>query len=787
VEYSTGDNTDSVMVTDNDPINTVTVADAAAVQELRSTTFTVTIDQASAGIVEVAWTASIGGTMGGTPEPASGTLSIPAGDTTGDISIRIPLNQELNDGDTRTLTVTLGAVTINAPGGGTVTTSDTATATVNYVTAAHTVSIAAAEASIAEGGTAMFTATRTDDQDLTTQILITWTVGDASTGGDVEEADFGGTFPTGSVTFSGSETTKTFSVRPTDDNLAEMMESFAVTLSATDAVLQSNDIVALGDPATVTITDNDNIAITLGGPRNINEERTFRFPVRLSTTPTAALTLDWAVTAGTSASLSSMCTDPGSDIVAAVPGDFADSAGAARTSFPTGMIEIAAGERVEDIVLHTSDGGGEDTCRREFILTLSMVAGGGGTDTPVAPMAVTITITEDDPAARARVVATPLVRVAQGVGQLATAAIGERISFVGGNVLSVAGRQVSALSETQKAAASGAWAASPFERARVLAASSGGGSGVTAKELLEQSSFALSLGGSGLNLWGSGGRMSAKGDDNNVSYDGDSTAWHFGADTPWRDGLLGVAVSQTSSETDFTPAGEAQQKLDTDVTSVHPYMSRNLSDKTRLWAAFGYGVGDADLVEEGVTLKSDLTVLGLGAGLTMNPVEGIQLRLGGQWSRAELDGANSGGKELRAVNASALRLNVGMEAGIEVGDARPFVTLRIRHDSGDGDEGSAADYGAGVEWQRDAMHVRVEGSGHLQGDAADEESLSITVRRQAAANAAGLAPYARWNISTAAAGAKMRMHNGRLSLGMEVGVDDNTMRLGNLFTGEWRF
>ncbi|MCY4245618.1 MAG: autotransporter outer membrane beta-barrel domain-containing protein, partial [Gammaproteobacteria bacterium] len=554
----------------------------------------------------------------------------------------------------------------------------------------------------------------------------------------------------------------------------------------------ANSVVAAADSATVTITDNDNISIRIGGPRNINEERTFRFPVSLNATPTEDLTLNWAVTAASTAvgggALSAMCDDPASDIVAASAGDFADSAdGMASASFPSGTVTIAVGERAGSFDLHTSDGGGEDTCRRVFTLTFSMVMGGGGAAPTLSEMSVGVTITEDDPAARARVVATPLVRVAQGVGQLATAAIGERISFVGGNVLSVAGRQVSALSETQKAAASGAWAASPFERARVLAASSGGGSGVTAKELLEQSSFALSLGGSGLNLWGSGGRMSAKGDDNNVSYDGDSTAWHFGADTPWRDGLLGVAVSQTSSETDFTPAGEAQQKLDTDVTSVHPYMSRNLSDKTRLWAAFGYGVGDADLVEEGVTLKSDLTVLGLGAGLTMNPVEGIQLRLGGQWSRAELDGANSGGKELRAVNASALRLNVGMEAGIEVGAARPFVTLRIRHDSGDGDEGSAADYGAGVEWQRDAMHVRVEGSGHLQGDAADEESLSITVRRQAAANAAGLAPYARWNLSAAAAGAKMRMHNGRLSLGMEVGVDDNTMRLGNLFTGEWRF
>jgi len=121
-------------ITDNDDITSVTVADAPAVQEGESATFTVTLDKASAGIVTVAWTANIGGSMGGTPEPASGSLQIPAGSTAADISIRIPSNADLGDGDSRTLTVTLGTVTIASPGRGTVTTSDSGMATINYIT-----------------------------------------------------------------------------------------------------------------------------------------------------------------------------------------------------------------------------------------------------------------------------------------------------------------------------------------------------------------------------------------------------------------------------------------------------------------------------------------------------------------------------------------------------------------------------------------------------------------------------------------------------------------------------
>jgi len=98
-------------------------------------------------------------------------LTIPAGDTEADITIRIPFNQDLGDGVSRMLTVTLVTVTIAAPGRGTVTTSDTGTATVNYITAAHTISIV--DATVDEGA-ATITVMRTGPA-LTTAATIAWT------------------------------------------------------------------------------------------------------------------------------------------------------------------------------------------------------------------------------------------------------------------------------------------------------------------------------------------------------------------------------------------------------------------------------------------------------------------------------------------------------------------------------------------------------------------------------------------------------------------------------------
>jgi len=161
----------------------------------------------------------------------------------------------------------------------------------------------------------------------------------------------------------------------------------------------------------------------------------------------------------------------------------------------------------------------------------------------------------------------------------------------------------------------------------------------------------------------------------------------------------------------------------------------------------------------GATADADLGLLSAAAGIVLAGGDNASFHLDGQWSRAELDGAAfPTGQALPKVTASALRLSGGAELGKRFDNWRPFLTVRIRHDSGDGDDGNAADYGGGVEWQNATAHLRLAGRKHAQGKGPDEEHLTLTARKAA----------------------------GPLSLGLNLAVD-NGIDTANLLTGELRF
>jgi len=259
----------------------------------------------------------------------------------------------------------------------------------------------------------------------------------------------------------------------------------------------------------------------------------------------------------------------------------------------------------------------------------------------------------DNPAARAERLDAPASAVARGVGQLAAHAIQQRLTArTAANALTVAGRNI-ADSETLAA--------------EYLAGGYLSGD-ASAEKLLRQSGFSLAGGdgGRGVSIWGSGGYVSADGDHDGIDYDGDTSAFHIGGDTAWRDGLVGAAVSHSSGDIDFTVTADGMKStLETSVTSVHPYLSRR-------------------------------------------------------------------------INGSQLWLTAG---------------------SGDGNTGGAADLGGGVEWQTPTVLVRLAGSGHIQGQAADEQSATLTVRKS----------------------------TGNFDLNLNLAADDAGVDTARLLHGEWRF
>ena len=329
----------------------------------------------------------------------------------------------------------------------------------------------------------------------------------------------------------------------------------------------------------------------------------------------------------------------------------------------------------------------------------------------------------DNPVARAERLEAPVAAVARGVGLLAMDAVTTRA------------RSVATTNQFHL------------------------GQGATAEELLRRSSFNLAGGGagdSGLNIWGGGDYIAAEGDHNGITYDGDTTAFHLGMDTTWRDGLIGIAAANSAGDLDFTANGMTST-LETNVTSIHPYLARRLNN-SQLWTTIGYGSGEAELKEPGgANITTDLTVLTAAFNIAHAHNDTLSAQVGALYSRATMDEV-AGPPGLSKVTVHTMRINAAGEVGWRHDNWRPFVTVSLRHDAGDGDVGSAGDLGGGVEWQTPTAILRLSGATHFAGDGAEEDRLTFTARQNA----------------------------GRLNLGLNLGVA-NGMDTANLLSGELRF
>jgi len=163
--------------------------------------------------------------------------------------------------------------------------------------------------------------------------------------------------------------------------------------------------------------------------------------------------------------------------------------------------------------------------------------------------------------------------------------------------------------------------------------------------------------------------------------------------------------------------------------------------------------------EPNVTITTDITVATVAAGITHAQDDHLSASLSALYTRAQLDAAQSGGRVLLKTAADSLRVKAEAEAGWTRDNLRPFLTFALRHDSGDGDAGGAVDLGGGVEYWTPAIHVRLAGSGHIQGQGADERRVSLAVRKSA----------------------------GSFGLGLNLHADSEGLGASDLLSGEWRF
>ena len=243
----------SITITDDDAEPTVSVADATAVAEgddpavTVDMTFTVSLSAASGKEVTVPYTLTGTATDGADYDaPATQSLSIAAGDTSGEIVI--PVKGDAIDEVDETIIVTLSAptnATISSEAG-----AGTATGSITDDDVPE-LSISGG-AAVTEGTAASFTvdADIAPVADLTVKVDVDTTAGFAASN----------TTGAQTFTFRAGEMSETYEVNTESDSIDEADGSVSVTLKdGTDYT-----VATTGDTASVDVNDDDATSVTLG-------------------------------------------------------------------------------------------------------------------------------------------------------------------------------------------------------------------------------------------------------------------------------------------------------------------------------------------------------------------------------------------------------------------------------------------------------------------------------------------------------------------------------------------
>ncbi len=283
------------------------------------------------------------------------------------------------------------------------------------------------------------------------------------------------------------------------------------------------------------------------------------------------------------------------------------------------------------------------------------------------------------------------------------------------------------------------------------------------KRALAGKSFVLPLDGveSGLNglaLWGRGDyRDMEGGDDRPIEWDGDLLSVHVGADMHLHQDLLaGLVVSWSEGDFDYRDrTGFQEGRYESEMTSVHPYMSW-VSSKgdLRTWATVGYGRGEVDVKDDTGQHSSDTRLktgaIGVSGHLYSTDVlfgysgiATVRFKADGHMSEIKTDG----GGDINPLTSDIQRVRAALEGSHEcpLGGGRmllPTFEVGLRHDSGDGLEGTGFEIGAGVRYTDPTRGLTMEGRGRYlvaHSDDYDEWGFQGSVRVDPGSDRRGLA------------------------------------------------
>ena len=302
---------------------------------------------------------------------------------------------------------------------------------------------------------------------------------------------------------------------------------------------------------------------------------------------------------------------------------------------------------------------------------------------------------------------------------------------------------------------------------------------MTMSDFLRGSSFRLTSAkgaedapGAHWSFWGRGAWTTFEG--GAAAVEGDVTTAMLGMDYEKNAVLMGVALSRAEGEGGFD-SGEVEATL----TSAHPYLRYQMDERLSMWGIVGMGQGEMTLAVDEKAVETDLEMRMAAFGLRgeLAKMGGFDLAVKSDVLFAHTESDAKDG--LESISAEASRLRATLEASREVsmeggGKLRPSVEASLRHDGGDGDEGTGVEVGGGLRFTNPdwglALEVKARGLvTHAEEDVTDwgvggmiriapgksGRGLALTVRPEVGETASGAARL--WGLQDAS-----RLANGEI-------------------------
>ena len=222
-------------------------------------------------------------------------------------------------------------------------------------------------------------------------------------------------------------------------------------------------------------------------------------------------------------------------------------------------------------------------------------------------------------------------------------------------------------------------------------------------------------------LWGETAVTRFDGAEGPLSLNGDVTTATVGFDTRRERWMAGLALAYSEGQGAYTHRIATGGAMDSSLTSLIPYASYSLNERTSVWGTLGYGVGDLTLTPEGAAsgietdLSTSMAAFGGRGVFSVRTAGAAQFEFAVRADARLTSTVSDAVENLAGAAGATSRVRVVLEGSGSLpvwgGMLRPTMEAGLRYDGGDAETGAGLEIGGGLGYAAGNLSVEVSARG----------------------------------------------------------------------------